>query len=384
MNARNHLFAVLKSLMNVTLKPGNIIPSKVTPCAFLTLLFAITLLLWGLFYSPATAVNPESIADEETAPDTVEDAETPMSEGFKEKEEASARLPEWREKMKTLTPFLRDTRLNIHIRSFYFDRQRKEGKESEAWALGGSIDYASGRWKDIFQIGAVVYTSQKLYGPKEKSGAMLLKPVQEGFTTLGQAYLDAKIMEGLHFRGYRQTFNLPYVNKRDSRMVPNTFEALSVIGRDIHQIDFIVSHITKMKSRDATNFRWLSEIAGVQGEKKGMTMAGARYAFTKDLNAGIISQYGWDLWNTLYAEANYSMELTEDIAVALSAQYTDQRSVGDQLAGDFDTDVFSTQTGISCLGNIFTFAFSTTDKSHGIRNPLRQLSRLSEPHCGRF
>ncbi len=71
MNTRNHLFVVLKSLMNVRLKPGtgNIIPSKVTPFAFLTLIFAIILLLWGLFCSPATAVNPESIADEETAPD---------------------------------------------------------------------------------------------------------------------------------------------------------------------------------------------------------------------------------------------------------------------------------------------------------------------------
>ena len=153
-------------------------------------------------------------------------------------------------------------------------------------------------------------------------------------------------------------------------MVPNTFEALSVIGRDIHQIDFIVSHITKMKPRDSADFHWLSEIAGVQGEKKGMTMAGARYAFTKDLNLGIISQYGWDLWNTLYAEANYSIELTENVAVALSAQYTDQRSVGDQLAGDFDSNVFSAQTGMSCFGNIFTFAFSTTNKSHGIRNPF--------------
>ena len=208
MNARNHLFEVLKSLMNVTLKPEYIIPSKVTPTAFLTLILTLTLLLWGLFCSPATAVNPESIADEETAPDTVEDAETPFSEGFRKKEEEPSRLPGWQEKLKDLPPFFRDTRLNFHIRSFYFDRKRTEGKEREAWALGGYIDYTSGRWKDIFQIGAVVYTSQKLYGPEEKSGTMLLEPVQKGFTTLGQAYLDAKIIEGLHFRGYRQTFNL--------------------------------------------------------------------------------------------------------------------------------------------------------------------------------
>jgi hypothetical protein len=52
--------------------------------------------------------------------------------------------PELGEKRREWAPFFRDTDFNLHFRSFYFNRQKADDTYSEAWALGGWIDYSSG------------------------------------------------------------------------------------------------------------------------------------------------------------------------------------------------------------------------------------------------
>jgi hypothetical protein len=59
-----------------------------------------------------------------------------------------------REAMKPLPPFLRDTDLKIHFRSYYFNRESPSGTENEAWAFGGWLGYRSGWLLDTFGIGA--------------------------------------------------------------------------------------------------------------------------------------------------------------------------------------------------------------------------------------
>ena len=58
----------------------------------------------------------------------------------------------------------------------------------EAWALGGWAGLRSPWWGDLFQIGIVGYTSQKLYGPDDKDGTKLLATGQEPITVLGEAF----------------------------------------------------------------------------------------------------------------------------------------------------------------------------------------------------
>jgi hypothetical protein len=316
------------------------------------------------------ASQPEYISDESPAPSSVKDAKGPISEAFVEEVFLPPFFPEFKEKLKSLPPFWRDTKLHLKIRSYYFYRDIAETTKNEAWALGGSLDYRSGWWKDRFQIGAVGYTSQKLYGPDDKDGTLLLKNGQDGFSILGQSFLNTRIYEGVNLRLFRQTFNLPYVNRQDSRMVPNTFEAYTLGGRSIYNTDFIVGHITKMKTRNSTDFQYMSEVAGLPGTNEGLTMGGARYSFSEDINIGAINSYAWDLWNTLYGEANGIWELTDRTAFLLSGQYTSQWSVGEELDGDFNTFVFGGKAALSYRGGILSLAFSSTDHDSGIRSPF--------------
>jgi hypothetical protein len=340
--------------------------------SYYSLLCLLLALLWWCMNQGVSWASQGDYA-EEPAPPTVEELLTPFSGIEKEKEPEPPRFPELEKPLKTLPPFFRDTRLAVKMRSYYFYRNYVDSPSArEAWALGGFVTYGSGWWMNRLKIGAVGYTSQKLYGPADRDGTLLLRPGQDSFSVLGQAYADVRLLDGLESRVFRQTFNLPYVNQQDSRMVPNTFEALTLIGRSMASTDFIVSHVTQMKTRDSSKFVSMSEVAGVKNTDKGLTMAGARYHFSDGFNIGAITEYGWDLWNTLYAESNLTWTFTEYIDLRLSGQVTLQKSVGEELAGDFSTYVYGAKAATSYKGAILTAAFSSTEDSEDILSPYGQ------------
>jgi hypothetical protein len=64
-------------------------------------------------------------------------------------------VPGLQEGMEKLPPFLRDTDLNLHVRTFYFDSVNPDESENEAWAIGGWLEYRSGWLLDTFAMGAV-------------------------------------------------------------------------------------------------------------------------------------------------------------------------------------------------------------------------------------
>src|SRR5262249_56253456 len=72
-------------------------------------------------------------------------------------------IPGLEESRERLPPFLRDTMVKLHLRSFYFNRLNSDDTQNEAWAFGGWLSYKSGWLWDTFALGAVGYTSQPLY-----------------------------------------------------------------------------------------------------------------------------------------------------------------------------------------------------------------------------
>ncbi len=92
-------------------------------------------------------------------------------------------IPTVEDALRGQPPFLRDTALTLHVRTFYFDREKADGTESEAWAIGGWLAFQSGWLLDTFAVGATGYTSQPLYAPDDKDGTFLLAPGQEGIRT---------------------------------------------------------------------------------------------------------------------------------------------------------------------------------------------------------
>ena len=223
----------------------------------------------------------------------------------------------------------------VQLRTYYFDSESLTGVPSEAWALGGWAGLRSPWWGDVFQVGVVGYTSQRLYGPDDKDGTKLLDTGQQPINVLGEAFGAVRIM-GQTITAYRQLINRPFINPQDSRMVPNTFEAYTLTGA-AGDVSYTGGYITKMKVRQSEDFVWMSNTAGGTGNQAGVIYAGGTWDFIKNGYIRVDEQYAVDVFNTFYIDGKYPIALDDKSTLALGAQYYPQTSVGDEQIGAFST-----------------------------------------------
>jgi hypothetical protein len=333
--------------------------------------YGLVLWLAAIAFAPgARAAAPEYIATDQPAPASVEDERSPMEEAYPDEVTVPSVFPRLKKRLETAAPFWRDTQLLLQPRIYYFDREREIVHDSEALAYGGRLAYNSGWWRDRLKLNATLYTTQRAHGPDDKDGTLLLKRGQKGFSVLGEANIELKFREDITAKFFRQSFNLPYLNRNDSRMVPNTFEAYTLIKKPVNHWAFLLSQVRKMKRRERDDFDSMSEAAGFKGTDEPLSMGAVRYDFTDDINIGATTQYAWEFMNTFYTEANAVWSFRDDWALRLGGQYTDQRSVGDEIGGDFDTYVYGGKIAASYRSATLTLAFSSTDDGARIRNPF--------------
>jgi hypothetical protein len=329
----------------------------------------ILFLMAGLSFSLLVqATGPDYTTYEAPPSDSVEEPRGLMTEVFMRKRFLPSLLPRLRDRLKDAAPFWRDAGLALKPRTYYLDSQR-DSVDSEAWALGGALEFRSGWWRERLRAAMSLYTTQKVYGPQDRDGTLLLAPGQQGFTVLGEAYLEAGLPRGVRARAGRMTFNLPYLNRQDNRMVPNTFEAYG-IGRGVERgVSFVLMQVDEMKKRDSDRFESMSEAAGLKDSDKSLSTAGVALS-SGSLKASAINHYAWDFMNTFYAEANLARAVTANLALSGSLQMTDQRSVGDELDGNFDAHVAGVQISTSYRHAILRVAYTSTDDESGIRSPF--------------
>lgn len=255
----------------------------------------------------------------------------------------------------------------LHLRSYYFDQESLSGDASTAWALGGWAGLRSPWWGDALQLGVVGYTSQRLYGPEDKSGTLLLQPDQGAINVIGLAWAALRFA-GQTFTAYRQLIDRPFINAQDNRMVPNTFEAYTLSGA-AGEFAYTGGYITRIKNRDADEFVWMSKDAGGSGSHKGVYFAAADWDFMKGGRIRADLQYGVDVYNTFYIDARLPVEFGERTRLTLGAQYFPQRSVGDAQIGDFSTWGAGMRTHVAHGPFGAHLAFTRTGTDFATQNP---------------
>ena len=326
---------------------------------------------------PVKTFADEATLGEASASSSVRGLGGPFAKTLEAIVEAETLFPNLKRQLEKLSPFFRDTHATLNTRTYYFDREfRSLGKQSEAWAIGGSVDYETGWYRDWLSFGAGYYQSEKLLGEEDRGGTLLLAPGQEGIAVVGKAYAKLKCRDHQAVL-YRQELNVPYVNKQDSRMIPNTFEAYKLKGA-VHDVPvagtfhYILGYVDEVKQRNADRFISMSEAAGVAGKDRGLVMAGAAVQPHDDLIFGAINHFVDDTLNIFYTEADYHCPLTEELGLRFQGQFTHQQSVGDDLLtdSDFETWVLGGRVAASYQGLILKAAFSTTDDEQKIRSPF--------------
>ncbi len=293
-------------------------------------------------------------------------------------------IDEWRNEQ---GPFWRDGHVKFNFRTMDFESEIGNIFKTQAWAAPGEIAYRSGQWRDFLTIGASLYGSYKINGNAFPGATGMLQLDGDNITTLGQAYVELD-WKGVTGRFYRQALDVPYLNRNDSRMIPNTFEAYG-IGREGTSLDFLVGYVDKVKLRNREDFISMGEAAGVGDGDSGTRLAGVLWSpVGTGFSWGATVQHTSDVFGLFYTEADWKRNI-DGLGFRFAAQYTDQESVGDELIGKFNTSALGLKASASFRDAVLSLAYTDTDGGAKIRSPfggrpgytssmLRDFDRASE------
>lgn len=333
----------------------------------LACMLAAAALLPALAQAQSAAPDDPEPADAQAR--STEQGQTPLDEAFTPRDRAAwirdTRRQAWK-----------DTTFDVQARTFYLDRDKYDDSQSTAWALGGSAGFKTGYFRERFAFGATGYTSQRLYGPDDKDGTLLLKPGQEGYTVLGEAYGEFLINDDTRLKLGRFGIDTPYVNRNDARMTPNTFQALTVQGvyggdDGAPQWKFGAGYFDKIKERNADNFVSMARDAGAPSwVDRGVYTLGANY--TRDrLSAGAIYYHSNDIISIFYTEAKYAFPLGDTAKLNLALQYSDQDSAGDNLlrGDEFSARQWGGKLELGYKGALFTTGYTRASGGTNMQNP---------------
>ncbi len=262
--------------------------------------------------------------------------------------------------------FWGQSELELNLR--LYDFERKNGKEviSDALALGSELTFRSGQYKDRLSTVLTWHTSNGIDAPDDKPGSGILAPGQEDISVVSRAYVSAEIVEDTSLRLYRQDFNMPYINRHDNRMIPNTHEAY-VLRHYGQRLRYMFGHITKMKQKDSEEFVSMAEVAGVESDDSGTSVAIAGYKFDEHSRLGAMIHHTSDLFAASYLEATLGRTIDQNWGSQVAAQLTNQWSVGEELLGDVDTYAWGLRGRISYQGSILTLAYTDTGDANILR-----------------
>lgn len=313
---------------------------------------------------------PDAAADVDgETPSSTETGQSPLDESFAPRSHA-----DW--VRETRRKAWRDTRFDVQLRSYYLDRDRFDDSQSEAWALGGSAGLKTGYFRERFALGATGYTSQRLHGPDDKDGTLLLKPGQHGYTVLGELYGEFLLNQDTRLGIGRRGIDTPYINRSDSRMTPNTFEAITVQGLygdegDDGEWRAGGGYFDRIKERNSDEFVSMAAAAGAPGGvDRGVYAGGANYR-KDDFSIGAIDYYSDDIINIFYAEAKYTLPLGDRLRLQFALQYSDQQGTGDHLlnGADFNADAWGGKAELGIGGALFSAAYTRASGDTGLQSP---------------
>ena len=166
-----------------------------------------------------------------------------------------------------------DTDLNLHSGSFSFGPDEPPTRAwTRAWAMGGWLEYRSAGSGTRSPWGRSGIPASPCYAPPPttRTGPHCSRPARKGSpcsATLGQLrYRDYALLTG-----YRQMVDDGYMNSQDNRMLPNTFEGVTLKGK-VGFVAYNMGYLWEIKPRNSDEFISMSQQAGGDGPSEGLVL----------------------------------------------------------------------------------------------------------------
>jgi hypothetical protein len=171
----------------------------------------------------------------------------------------------------------------------------------------------------------------------------------------------------------RKGFDTPYINRNDTRMTPQTFSAVALQGTaggaGQPAWTFGAGYFDAEKARNSDEFESMARVAGAKVDR-GVFASGATYK-NGPVTLGAIDYYSPDIINIAYTETKYAVALANRIGLRFGAQYTSQRSIGEDLltGHPFSTDQYGLKGELVLGSALLTLAYTGTGSGANMQSP---------------
>ena len=234
---------------------------------------------------------------------------------------------------------------------YYFIETNKENSatdlDSSAYAnsIGGQLGYTTAKLYG-FTLGATFMTTNPFALPETVDTSIIGRDngvriendpsgqvAQEGFSVLGEAYLDYQY-QGVDVWYGRKTINTPLVNAKEVRMLPSTVEGGDLSYSYANGIKIGGGYLDKFKQRTSNSFVNIVEHAlganmeEITGHKRGNVLPA--YLEWHDAHHAIrlYNYYSKDFMNVTYFDSAHKHQLNDNFSWTAGLQGMYQRGIG--------------------------------------------------------
>ncbi|MGE8337336.1 OprD family porin [Pseudomonas laurylsulfatiphila] len=258
-----------------------------------------------------------------------------------------------------------DSSLNLLVRNYYFNRDRKDGAtDQKDWTQGIWGNFSSGYTQGLIGVGvdAFGYLAIKLDGGDGTGGTGNMSRDADGEVNNSQG----KAGGAVKFRvsktelkvGDMQPSTAPVFAVGGSRILPQTASGIQLQSSEVKDLDLEAGHFYSATSQDrnARDGGLFATYAGV--EANSIDYFGGKYGITDNLSASLYGAKLEDIWNQYYANLNYTIPLGGNESLNLDGNIYNTKDTGDAKAGEISNTAYSLAAAFSFMkAHTITLAF---------------------------
>jgi len=238
-----------------------------------------------------------------------------------------------------------------NIKYYFIETNKRQGNigkdDTSAWAnsIGGKLGYTTARLYG-FSAGATFMTTNPFALPDNVDTSIIgrdnavqqgLNPgdpvAQEGFSVLGEAYLDYQY-QGLDAWYGRRVEKTPLVNPKEVRMIPSSIEGGDISYSFENGIKIGGGYLDKFKQRTSSRFVNIVEHALgtdtelITGHKTGNVLPAYLEWRNAHHTVRLYNYYSKDFMNLTYFDAIHKHQVNEDFTWFAGLQGMHQHGIG--------------------------------------------------------
>lgn len=140
----------------------------------------------------------------------------------------------------------------------------------------------------------------------------------------------------------------PVFSNSDTRLLPETSEGLTIASRDVPGLLLEAGHLTSLRNREQTD--------RASGLLQKADFVGGTYDLSKEVNVALYASSVQNYWDKRFFGLGWSHALDANQSVKLQFAGYQTKSIGDELGGDLDNQVYSLKGTYTYLAHSFTLA----------------------------